>query len=256
MKTIRKKLLFTGIGFILLMILMITGAFIWLYTHSPDIDSTFHCEYLQEKVRVIRDKWGVPHIEARNGKDAYFAYGFTLAQDRLFQMEMERRAARGELAEIIGPSLLEEDKINRLLLFRHTAEEYLTKNEKKIDPQALKLLDAFLAGVNYFIETQPLPPEFTLLGITPRKFTRLDSLSMSNYMGYLLSFGIETDSLFSIIKTKFPDLDVKALFPDEYLEYPVTVMETQADFRGSGAEIRDSKLAGICQSPRALRGAG
>ena len=60
---------------------------------------------LKQTVEVIYDKWGVPHIKAENAKDAYFALGFTLAQDRLFQMELQRRVARGELAQILGPGL-------------------------------------------------------------------------------------------------------------------------------------------------------
>jgi len=225
MKHIRRKLFFvvTGLTGILFVLCAVVG--IYVYGRQPDVGSTFHCEKLQDSVRVVRDNWGIPHIEAQNGKDAYFAYGFTLAQDRLFQMELHRRAARGELAEILGPGLVETDEFFRTLMLRHTAQTYL-EHEEKIDPEALALLNSFLTGVNHFIETQTLPIEFTLLGIRPRKFTKTDTLAMIGYMTYSLSMysGMEADSLFSILKTKFPDIDITVLYPEHYLENPLTIM--------------------------------
>ncbi len=225
MKKLRKKLFVILIGLAAVLTLVSAGIGIYLYTRLPDIDGTFSSKYLHDKVSVVRDNWGVPHIEAQNGSDTYFAYGFTLAQDRLFQMELQRRASKGELSEIFGPSLLETDKMFRTFLLRHTAEEQL-KNEKNFDPEALRLLDAFLAGVNHFIDTQKLPAEFALLGIKPEKFTRTDCLSMIGYMAYNFSFAIETDSVFSIIKSGFPDIDIDVLFPEYSTENPTTIMDS------------------------------
>src|SRR5215468_12600976 len=73
---------------------------------------------LRERVEVLRDRWGVPHIYAKNQDDLFFAQGFVCAQDRLFQMDLWRRLARGEMAELLGKEQKEVDRLARLLRFR------------------------------------------------------------------------------------------------------------------------------------------
>ncbi len=252
MKNLKKKLSVIFISLIAVLTLVSAGIGIWLYTRLPDIDGAFSGKYLHDKVTVIRDNWGIPHIEAQNGSDAYFAYGFTLAQDRLFQLELQRRASKGELAEIFGPSLLNTDKMFRTFMFRHTAELQL-KNEKNFDPEALGLLDAFLTGVNFFIDTQKLPVEFALLGIKPEKFTRTDCLSMIAYMAYNFSFAIETDAAFSMIKAGFPDIDIDVLFPEYSLENPTSIMDSDESPKPGLAPAAESQppVTG-CQPPKSL----
>jgi penicillin amidase len=206
------------------------AVYVFMRIHLPDIDGTFYSESIQKKVMVIRDNWGVPHISAENGRDAYFAYGFTIAQDRLFQMELHRRIARGEIAELFGPSFLNFDRQFRTLLFRYTAERILDSTDS-IDPEALELLDAFLEGINCFIDREPLPIEFILLGIKPRRFTRLDCVSMVSYMAYSFAYGINSDSLVSMLKRKYPHHNVMELFPGYTREKPVTIMESQAFYK-------------------------
>jgi penicillin amidase len=214
-------------------IILYTGINIFFNSRSPVIDGVFHAEGISDKTTVIRDNWGVPHITAQNGSDAYFAYGFTIAQDRLFQMELQRRLALGELSEILGPSFLKIDRMFRTYLLKQTAEEYL-KHPEKINPEALKLLDSFLAGVNHFVKTQKLPVEYALIGHKPREFTRLDVLGMFGYMAYSFTDAIDTDSLNTILKEKCPDRNINELFPGYTKEEPVTIMETSADFKESG----------------------
>jgi penicillin amidase len=231
MRKLRNPIQYTLIVFLALSLLPI-GAYVFMHSRLPDVDGAFYSTYIRGLVRVVRDRWGVPHISAENGSDAYFAYGFTIAQDRLFQMELHRRIARGELAELFGPSFLNYDRQFRTLLFRYTAERYLERADS-VDPEALKLLDAFLEGINYFIEREPLPIEFTLLGIKPRRFTRLDCISMVCYMAYSFAYGINTDSLVSMLKRKYPHHNVMELFPGYTREKPVTIMESQAFYKGN-----------------------
>ncbi|PKL17413.1 MAG: penicillin acylase, partial [Spirochaetae bacterium HGW-Spirochaetae-5] len=211
-------------------IILYTGINIFFNSRSPVIDGVFYTEGISEKTTVIRDNWGIPHITAQNGSDAYFAYGFTVAQDRLFQMELQRRLALGELSEILGPSFIKIDRMFRTYLLKHTAEEYL-RHPEKIDPEALKLLDSFLAGVNHFVNTQKLPVEYALIGHKPREFSRLDVLGMFGYMAYSFTDAIDTDSLNTILKEKCPDKGINELFPGYTKEEPVTIMETSADFK-------------------------
>ena len=97
------------IKFIVLpLVLLVVAVGLWLVylakTRLPDLDAVVTHPSLQGEVRVVRDQWGVPHVYAENEPDAYFALGYAMAQDRLFQMELVLRLARGELAEIARPS--------------------------------------------------------------------------------------------------------------------------------------------------------
>jgi penicillin G amidase len=130
-------------------------------------------------VKVVRDTWGVAHIYAANQHDLFFAQGFVAAQDRLFQMEMWKRAGQGRLAEVLGGSALERDRYARLLKYRgDMLEEY-----KSYAPDALAILQAFTSGINAYIHYLDvpggpgLPIEFQLAGFKPEPWKPEDCLS-------------------------------------------------------------------------------
>src|SRR5262245_36898132 len=87
------------------------------------IDGTLNVSGLREPVEVVRDRWGVPHIYARNTDDLFFAQGYVIAQDRLWQMEMWRRSREGRMSEIRGPGAFERERQMRLLRYRGTVGE-------------------------------------------------------------------------------------------------------------------------------------
>ncbi|MCG8688524.1 MAG: penicillin acylase family protein, partial [Desulfobacterales bacterium] len=217
--------------------ILVTGG-IWLYLdyQKPRIDGRLTCPGLEKEVQIIRDQWGIPHILAQSGKDAYFALGYTLAQDRLFQMELQRRLSKGELAEILGPKLLDVDKKFRTLMLRHRAQEYLAE-EDKINQDALGFLDDFLDGVNHFAKTAPLPVEFKLLGVTPEPFTRLDAISIMGYVAYSFADGITRDSLHTMLASRLSQQELAIVFPDFTLDNRETIMEPQGAPRGQEASI-------------------
>ncbi len=125
---------------------------------------------LRTQVEVIRDRWGVPHIYAQNIDDLFFAQGFVVAQDRLWQMEMWRRQREGRLAEILGPSAVARDRQARLLKYRGPVDE---REWTSYHPEAKRIFTAFAQGVNTFIATRTknLPVEFKLTGIVPEPWT-------------------------------------------------------------------------------------
>ena len=130
---------------------------------------------LRAPVEVRRDRWGVPHIYARNQHDLFFAQGFVVAQDRLFQMEMWRRQGQGRLAEVLGPSAVERDKFARTFAYRgDMAREWAAYGS---DTRAI--VRAFVSGINAYIAQagSSLPPEFALLGFTPEPWTETVPLS-------------------------------------------------------------------------------
>ncbi len=129
---------------------------------------------IRAKAEVVRDSLGVPHIHAESWEDAIFLQGYATAQDRLWQLDAERRFAAGELAEIVGPTALETDREAHRLRLRRLAES----EEKNLTPASRAIFAAYARGVNYFIETHRdrLPLEFTLLRYEPRPWRISDSL--------------------------------------------------------------------------------
>lgn len=141
---------------------------------SP-LDGTLRVAGLREPVEVIRDRWGVPHIEARNPHDLFFAQGFVAAQDRLFQLDLWRRSGCGENAELYGPDLVEADRFARLVRYRGDADA----EWNSYGPDAREIVEAFVEGINAWIDlTADRPPvEFSWLGIRPKKWRPEDVLS-------------------------------------------------------------------------------
>jgi penicillin G amidase len=123
---------------------------------------------------VARDSLGVPHITAGQWEDAIFLQGYATAQDRLWQMDVLRRLAAGELSELLGPAALELDREARGLRIRRIAEEHA----RSLPPADRAIFAAYARGVNYFIETHrnALPLEFTLLRYDPRPWSIVDSM--------------------------------------------------------------------------------
>ena len=134
------------------------------------IDGELQVPGLTEPVEIIRDEWGIPHIYAQNDDDLFFAQGYVMAQDRLWQMEMWRRWHEGRLAEVYGPDALDYDRRTRLMMFRgpFDAEEWTSYH-----PDAERLFTAHANGVNAYIEQNRdnLPVEFQLTGIVPDPWT-------------------------------------------------------------------------------------
>lgn len=144
-------------------------------TSAPPAQKTLSVPGLREPVTVRRDGRGIPYIEAKNHHDLYFAQGFVAASDRLWQMDVFRRNARGQLAEIFGTAALEEDKRHRIFGFAQVAEA----EAAQANPQVKGLLDAYAEGVNAYIaslDAKSWPPEFQLLQYKPAPWTPADSL--------------------------------------------------------------------------------
>jgi penicillin amidase len=148
------------------------------------LDGTVALRGLQAPVTVTRDRWGVPHISAQSTADLYFAQGFVMAQDRLWQMEMWRRGAEGRLAEVLGPSAVSRDRQARLLKYRETPDD---EELKVYHPDARQIMTSYVSGVNAFIETAgaagALPVEFVLTGIRPEPWTIASLILRQNSFG-------------------------------------------------------------------------
>ena len=168
-------------------VLVVAGAILWwlVYRPLPQLDGSINVAGLQQDVTVERDKWGVPHIRASSVQDLVEAQGYVMAQDRLWQMDLLRRLARGQLSEILGPATLTVDKEFRTFQFGRAADRDLGL----MDPESRGIMEAYARGVNRFIEqhANQLPFEFTLLKYKPQPWQAADTLTISGYMYHTLT---------------------------------------------------------------------
>jgi penicillin G amidase len=163
-------------------IFVVAGAVAWWYVYRPlpQLDGSLSLPGLQQEVTVGRDRWGVPHIRAASAEDLAEAQGYVMAQDRLWQIDLLRRVARGQLSEILGHRTLEIDKEFRTLGLGRAAD----RDAMQLDPEARKIIEAYTRGVNQFIEQHQnnLPLEFSLLRYKPLLWQPSDTLAISGYM--------------------------------------------------------------------------
>src|SRR5690606_33704086 len=146
----RSALRFTLILLIALSILIV-GGYLYVRQSLAQTEGEIAVEGLGAPVEILRDRFGVPHIFARSEADAHFALGFVHAQDRLWQLEMNRRIASGRLAELVGAGGLSIDRFMRTLGLRRAAQA----NHERLDAETRRHLDGYAAGVNAVLATHP-----------------------------------------------------------------------------------------------------
>ncbi|MBO3276203.1 penicillin acylase family protein [Pseudomonas schmalbachii] len=181
----------------------------YLHGKQPQRDGRASLQRLNHPVGIRYDERGVPHISAQDESDLYRALGYVHAQDRLFQMEMLRRLSRGELAEVLGPTLVETDRLFRTLRIRDRADQYVARQDRQ--SPAWKALEAYLDGINQFQDSHPRPLEFDLLGIPQRPFTAADCISVAGYMAYSFAAAFRTEPVLTYIRDELGS-DYLAIF--------------------------------------------
>jgi penicillin amidase len=193
-----RRLKRSGAALIIVLLIGAVSASLYLYGKQPQRQGVADLPGLQAPVNVQFDERGVPHITAGNQADAYRALGYVHAQDRLFQMEMLRRLARGELAAVLGSKLLPTDKLFRTLRIREQADWQVTHADH--DSPAWHALQAYLDGINAYQQQGLRPVEFDLLGIERRPFTAQDVYSVIGYMAYSFAAAFRTEPLLTYIR--------------------------------------------------------
>lgn len=189
-RSLRHRVGIAGLSLLLVLVVAAITATAWLYLAAgsslPQVDGTIRLRGLNAPVSIIRDQQGVPHIRASNLTDLFFAQGYVTAQDRLWQMDMTRRYAAGELAEVLGPALVESDRWQRTLLLRRVAEQ----SASLLNEPERSHLEAYARGVNAYIEQRrdSLPLEFRILRYQPRPWKVEDSFLVGSSMVEMLNF--------------------------------------------------------------------
>lgn len=172
-------------------------------------------------VEIYFDEYGVAHVLAGNEADLFYGQGYVHAMERLFQMDLLRRSISGELAEILGPELVESDRFSRTIGFRRAAE----KSTGAISGETRKLLQAYADGVNDYIEQnrENLAPEFILLDYVPEPWDPVDSITISKMVAWFLGGNMDTELLLAALVDEVGLEKAAGLFPS-YPEQGLTIM--------------------------------
>jgi penicillin amidase len=151
----------------------------------PPAEGVARARGLGGRVRIGRDRWGIPHVEAESDADLFHGFGYATAQDRLFQLDYLRRKARGRLAEVLGPAGLESDVLHRTLDLAGVAE----REWHHLPAATRDLVTAYATGVNALIDASAdrLPIEFDLLDYRPEPWSPLDCLAIANEFRWYLT---------------------------------------------------------------------
>ncbi|MBN1881534.1 MAG: penicillin acylase family protein [Deltaproteobacteria bacterium] len=194
----------------LIILAVVFGVWGYIEYLVPSPAGTVVSEKIRDGASVIIDEYGVPHIYADNTYDLYFALGYVQARDRLFQMDFYRRAANGRLAEVLGPDLVDADRYLLTMGFRRTAEVQI----EHLSPELTETVNAFSDGVNAFMEENPLPVEFKILGYEPSPWTPVDSQAIGNLISFQLASWAYANEMFNyLLTTTLDEETAKAFLP-------------------------------------------
>src|SRR5919106_4393543 len=205
----------------LLVSIGLASGYLWLRQSLPTIDGALEVAGLGAPVRIVRDAYAVPHIEAASFGDAIFAQGFVHAQDRLWQMDFRRRLGSGRLAEVLGPAALPTDRFMRTLGFAAAAEASIAH----LRPDTVALLEAYAAGINAYLATRtgPLPLEFLILDYEPEPWTPVDSLVWMRVLALDLSGNWRDELLRARLASRLSSDQIADLWPEGTA--PITLVE-------------------------------
>jgi penicillin amidase len=182
----RRILARTTVALALLAAVLAAASYAYLRRSLPDARGTRPVVGLHATLEIVRDADNIPHVFAATKRDALFGLGYVHAQDRLWQMEFQRRVGHGRLSEIFGATTLGQDRFLRTIGFGRAARSAW----ERLPGDARAEIEAYVAGVNAFVAGAPagaLPPEFTLLGIRPEPWTGPDVMVWIKMMAWDLS---------------------------------------------------------------------
>lgn len=192
----------------------------WATRHLPALDGRFYLPALQNPVIIQRDKWGIPTIHARNRHDLFLAQGYVHAQDRLWQMELNRRAAQGSLSAVFGSITLDTDRLSRSLGFNRLAP----KTWERATSQTQADVIAYTSGVNAFLQSgQPLPLELHLLRHRPDPWQPLDTVAYARLQMWALTEGASAELVTAQLIQHLGEARARELLPHYPAESPVTL---------------------------------
>ncbi|WDP88843.1 MAG: penicillin acylase family protein [Desulfobacter sp.] len=221
---------------------LISGAGFYFFFQAavPGYQGTIPVKGLKAAVEVRTDPHGVPHIYAENEEDLYFAQGYIIARERMFQMDMTRLAGRGELSSVFGERTLEKDRFLKTLgFYRHARKSY-----PAMLPETRMAVEAFTRGVNTYLETaETLPREYFFLGTRPGPWTPEDSVATAMLMAYSLTRSKKVDlAMTRVLEQAGPEL-LDLILP-AYPEFAPTLTGKPTRQENNGLALQKGIKAG------------
>ena len=191
------------------LLLALAAVFVTMWRSVPPLSGTERVAGLGAEVTVTFDSLAIPHIAASSDTDAFFALGLLHARERLFSMDIMRRAAEGRLSEVMGGATLPTDRYLRSLDIPRAA----ARSFALVPPSTRAILDAYVRGVNAWItgHDRPLPPEFLILRYRPEPWTATQVFELARLMSWDLRAG-SNDLAYARIAAEAPER-VPSLFP-------------------------------------------
>ena len=250
-----RRTLKIGIALVALVAVVLAGGYAYLRQSLPQMSGTLALPGLGAPVEVIRDSNAIPHIYAKSILDANFALGFVHAQDRLWQMDMNRRVAAGRLSEVFGAATLDTDRFLRTLGVYRVAE----KTFEKLDADTRHGLEAYAAGFNAFLATRsgPLPPEFLILGVEPEPWRPADTIAWAKMMAWDLGGNWTSEILRMRLAQKLTSQQIAEFMPPYPGDPPYAVRDLAAFYRSLGPELQKTAALLAAVAPPSLpEGAG
>ena len=212
MKTWKKVLIGASSSLLVIIIVLFALSFFMLKKALPDYNGERKLKGLKDEVIIYRNNFAVPLIKAQSDEDAAFALGYVHAQERLFQMDVARRAGEGRLSEVFGSKTVPIDRMFRTVGISAIAEA----NYGKLNPLSKRILEAYSKGVNAYLQDSKgkYSIEFALLGYDPYPWKPEHSLIIAKMMGWELNLSWWTDFTFAQLIQKFGTEKTKELLPD------------------------------------------
>ena len=212
-----------GVILVLLLAGTALAAGFWALRSSlPDLEARYAAVGLDSSIEILRGAFGVPHIFAGTAADAYFGLGYAHAQDRLWQLEVQRRVGAGRLSEVLGTATLDLDKFFRTLGLARAAAQSLVA----VDDATRAVLGAYAAGVNAFLATRNglLPPEFLILcAPAPEPWSAVDSIVVLKLMTWQLSMNWRDELLRARLADRLAPDRIDELWPTYPADAPATL---------------------------------
>ena len=243
---------------VLLALLLAMGSCSWFAL--PSYDGSETVSGLDAPVEIVRDAHAIPHIYAQSPRDGAFAMGYVHAQDRLWQLEMQRRIGQARLAEVVGEPGLKTDRFLRTLGVYRVAE----RNVEALSPQAQAIYAAYAAGVNAYLETRSglLPPEFLLLGHEPEPWRPADSLVWLKMMAWDLGDNFSDEMLRARLAGRLDAAQLQDLWA-QHPDDPLPALDARSpaldtvdiDFAALAAAVPAQTASGFGSNGWALSGA-
>lgn len=227
----KKSAVLKKIGIVLLIVLVVVFAlsFWFIIRPWPQMDGTLKIPGLKAKVTILMDKWGTPNIYAQNEHDLFMAQGFLHAQNRMWQMELNRAQGNGRLSSLLGKKVINSDIYLRSFGLRRVAE----RTWNKLDEDTRRILLAYAAGVNAYLDMHQnnLPIEYNILGVKPAHWTPIDTIAYGNLMGWMLSGNLTQEYLRARMVAKIgPDL-AEQLFPPHAKGSPLVIPNEAENYK-------------------------